>query len=565
MHGRSNESSLLNSKIVFSSASEARLYSKDASGKERYAVISTPVFTMGRGHENDFSSGAPNVSRQHALIQVADGRYILKDRNSRHGTYLNGSRVGEAELRHGDRIQLGGAGGEVVTFLQGNLLRSFDSLQAMPGESLSVRDFREMGLLMNTILKLNSISVLDDLMNLVVDTAIEITGAERGFIIIKDKEDTLRFRCARDAHKQTLDSSYIEASRRVPEEVMRTGVRQVISDLSDVPDDATHSSTMRIGIRSIACVPLRYAPYQEAASSDDVEAADTIGVLYVDSQYSGNLQRDSQMEALETLAKETASAIYGARLHIECQEKERLDQELAVAQAIQQALLPPPNKVLPYVNACSLSLPCRQIGGDYFDYFNLADGRLGFAVGDVSGKGVPAALMAAKIQGILSAQSFVDLPLPEVIAKVNGILTERRIEYTFATFFFGILDGGGNCTYTNAGHIPPIVVKPDGSMSEMAEGGTVLGLFADEKYESATTQVTPGDHVILFTDGVLEARNPAGEQYGKQRILSILRKYAGAQTCVVLEQLKQDLNSFCADAPQHDDITIMVLGFREDR
>jgi sigma-B regulation protein RsbU (phosphoserine phosphatase) len=268
------------------------------------------------------------------------------------------------------------------------------------------------------------------------------------------------------------------------------------------------------------------------------------------------------MEAFETLAKETASAIYNARLHRECLEKQRLDQELAFAQAIQQALLPP-DKILPYVSACSLSLPCRQIGGDYFDYFELKDGRLGFALGDVSGKGVPAALMAAKIQGILSAQAFDDLPLPGVIAKVNGILTERRIEYTYATFFFGILGSEGNCTYTNAGHVPPIVVKPDGSMSEMAEGGTVLGLFSGEEYRSDTVRMSPGDHLVLFTDGVLEAQNIGGEQYGKERVLSVLRQCAGCPAAEMLATLNRDVNTFCADAPQHDDITIMVLGFKE--
>ncbi len=563
MQDRSADPSLPSTKAIAGSAPEARLYFRDVSGHERYVAISSPEFTLGRGSMNDLPSAAPNVSRQHALIQVRDGRYILKDRQSKHGTYLNGARIDEVELHHGDKIRLGGPQGQAFTFSQEDLLRSFDSLHSLPGENVPVRDFKEMGLLMGTILKLNSISVLDDLMNLVVDTAIEITGAERGFIIIKDKEGTLRFRCARDAQKHTLDSSYIEASRRVPEEVMQTGVRKIIADLGDIPGDATHSSTIRIGIRSIACVPLRYAPFQESTGLTGAESADTIGVLYVDSQSTATLRTDAQLEALETLAKETASAIYNARLHKEYQEKQQLEQELAFAQAIQRALLPPPNKSLPFVDACSLSLPCRHIGGDYFDYFHLQDGRLGFALGDVSGKGVPAALMAAKIQGILSAQTFGALPLPEVIAKVNGILTERRIECTFATFFFGILDSEGNCTYTNAGHIPPILIKPDGSMSELAQGGMVLGLFADLEYESETVSMSPGDHLVLFTDGVLEAQDSAGEQYGKKRVLSLLGRCAASPASEILEQLNRDLSSFYADAPQHDDITIMVLGFKQ--
>ena len=176
---------------------------------------------------------------------------------------------------------------------------------------------------------------------------------------------------------------------------------------------------------------------------------------------------------------------------------------------------------------------------------------------------MPAALMAAKIQGILSAQTLGDLPLPGMIANINRILTERRIECSFATFFFGILDSEGSCTYTNAGHIPPVVVRRDGSMSEMTLGGTVLGLFTGIEYESETVQVSPGDHLVLFTDGVLEAENAAGEQYGMERILSILKKCATSSAAEMLARLNQDLNSFSSDAPQHDDITIMVLGFKE--
>ena len=563
MNDPPDEITQLDSKARGSGSSETSLHFLDESGTEHRAIITSSTFTLGRGNHNDLPLNQGNVSRKQALIQFRNGEYILKDRKSKHGTYLNGARIHEVVLHPGDHIQLGGPRGQVVTFRQKNLLHSLIGTGSLPSDSLSVRDFREMGLLMATILKLNSISVLDDLMNLVVDTAIEITRAERGFIIIKDKERQLSFRCARDAQKHTLDSSYIEASRRVPEEVIKTGTRKIIANLYDVPDRAAHSSTQRIGIRSIACVPLRYKPFQETVSSPDAGFVDTIGVLYVDSQSIGNLRTEAQIEALETLATEAASAIYNARLYRELQEKQKLEQELEFARGIQQALLPPPNKILPYVSACSLSLPCHQIGGDFYDYYDFEDGRLGFTVGDVSGKGVPAALMAARLQGIFSAQSLQDLPLPAVIARVNTNLTERLIERTFITLFFGILDSEGNCTCTNAGHNPPMLVRRDGSLSEITVGGMVLGIFPGNEYESETVTLFPGDHLVLFTDGVLEAENSSGEQFGKERFQSLLTECACSPAAEILARLTQGLSSFSSDAPQHDDITLMVLGFRE--
>jgi len=242
---------------------------------------------------------------------------------------------------------------------------------------------------------------------------------------------------------------------------------------------------------------------------------------------------------------------------------EELREQLAVARQIQEALLPQPEKNLSYVHACSKTMPCYEIGGDYLDYFPLKEGRFFFALGDVAGKGISAALLASKVQGILSAQSFLDSPLSAIISDLNRNLTERGIDNRFVTFFFGILDPEGNCSYVNAGHDPPILVNPDGSLRELTDGGTVLGLFPEAQYESHTVMLQPGDHLVLFTDGVVEALNAAGEEFGKERLCALLRGKARATAPELLSGLREAVESFASDTPQHDDITIMVLGFRE--
>jgi sigma-B regulation protein RsbU (phosphoserine phosphatase) len=192
----------------------------------------------------------------------------------------------------------------------------------------------------------------------------------------------------------------------------------------------------------------------------------------------------------------------------------------------------------------------------------MENGRLGFALGDVAGKGMPAALLTSMLQGIFSAQTLLDLPLPAILSNVNRTLVRRGTGNRFVTFFFGILDALGNCTYTNAGHNPPYLVRPDGSMSELTEGGMVLGLFAFAEYESRTVSLQPGDRIVLFTDGVVEARNLAGDEFGEERLRALLKESATLTPDVVVEKIRSAVMTFAAQTPQHDDITMMVVEYR---
>jgi len=246
--------------------------------------------------------------------------------------------------------------------------------------------------------------------------------------MLKDHEGKLSSRCARNAFRQSLDGAVFQTSRCVPEEVIQTGKHVVITDLDLTDESESHSSTRRLGVRSISCVPLRCMPFRDSAGLSGIANIETIGVLYVDSANIGGSMTPAQIEAFDTLASEAAMAIYNARLYKESREKQKLEEDLATAREIQQALLPPSDKALPFVTASSLNLPCREVGGDYFDYFELESGRFGFALGDVAGKGMPAALLAAMLQGIFCAQTLLNLPLPGMIANVNCSLARRGTE-----------------------------------------------------------------------------------------------------------------------------------------
>jgi sigma-B regulation protein RsbU (phosphoserine phosphatase) len=184
-------------------------------------------------------------------------------------------------------------------------------------------------------------------------------------------------------------------------------------------------------------------------------------------------------------------------------------------------------------------------------------------LGDVAGKGMPAALLTSMLQGIFAAQAPLDLPLPVLLSNANKNLAKRGIGNRFVTLFFGILDPDGGLTYTNAGHNPPLIVGRDGSFRELTEGGMVLGLFPQAEYEAKTVRLLPGDHLVLFTDGVVEARDRAGEEFGEERLRALLQAKARASAGDMLSTIGDAVMRFSADAPQHDDITMMVLGFQE--
>ena len=550
--------------LAAGTSEEARLHYLDENGKERWATIRPPRLTIGRSSSNDLIFNYMNISRFQAEILFEDGHYTICDPGSKHGTYVNGDRIETAKLENGDRIQVGGLQGQTITFRQGDLLHTLLGTSVSRSEvGFSISGFREIGMLLATIRALSSIPLLDDLLSLVVDTAIELTGADRGFIMLKESDGHLGFRCARNNYKRPLDGSSFQTSRRVPDEVYKTARRIVINDLDIGDGSEDHSSTRRLGLRSVFCVPIRYLTFHDTGNMSGIGRMETIGVLYVDSQRIGSVLSSTQIDALETLASEAAIAIYNAQLYRLSQEKRKLDEELAIAREIQQALLPATVKVLPHVCAHSQNLPCREVGGDYFDYFELEGGKLGFAVGDVAGKGIAAALLTSMIQGLFSAQALLDLPLPALISNVNLNLVRRGTSNRFVTLFFGVLDPEGRCTYTNAGHNPPYLLRQNGSIEELKDGGMVLGLFPFAEYESRTIQLHPGDHLILFTDGALEARNTAGEEFGEERLRALLQSNPTAAAGEILTRLQEAIMTFSADTPQHDDITMMVLGYRE--
>jgi sigma-B regulation protein RsbU (phosphoserine phosphatase) len=267
---------------------------------------------------------------------------------------------------------------------------------------------------------------------------------------------------------------------------------------------------------------------------------------------------DATRAALETVATEAASAIQSARLYREASEKARLEHELELAAEIQRALLPEAVQAGGFFDIAAASVPCRSIGGDFFDYFNLPDGRFAFVLGDVAGKGPPAALLTAMIQGAIAAQVNNCESPAALMGQVNRTLIRRAIESRFATVVFGVLSPDGTLSYCNAGHNPPVLLQR-GSTRRLESGGLILGLFPQASYDEETIALAPGDTLVVYSDGVTEAMNTGGEEYGEDRLLGCLDR--SIRPVNQLEQVLASVKAFAASAVQNDDVTTLVLRY----
>ena len=390
--------------------SQACLKVTDVLGR-RIVTIERVPFLIGHRVGSDLHLPSAEVSRDHAEIVTKGSAYTIRDRGSRYGTYVNDETVETHVLAHGDRIRLGRSGGAETVFLVS------ESDQPTERSSVAISDLRQVAALLEGLRALSSARVLDDVLTLVMDSAIDVSGAERGFIMLADEDSQLEFTMVRSREGNTLPGSGFETSRKIPEEVFRTGKPRIESDLLDGDLANQHMGTVALGIRNVLCVPLRLVRYRDkdAAPSEDRR----VGVLYLDSREKGTLLSTPTTAAIETLANEAAVAIENAKLYRTALEKARLEQEMQTAADIQQALMPTHRPSGPFSDAAAEMLPCRAIGGDLFDYIDLPDQVFGFALGDVAGKGSPAALLGAMLQGSLAAHASASAGPAATVSAVN--------------------------------------------------------------------------------------------------------------------------------------------------
>ncbi|HUL43799.1 MAG TPA: SpoIIE family protein phosphatase [Bacteroidota bacterium] len=287
----------------------------------------------------------------------------------------------------------------------------------------------------------------------------------------------------------------------------------------------------------------------------------TKGVLALGEKIRGGEYTKTDLDFLFSVGNLAIISLENARLFKEAIEKQRLEDELQIAKEIQRGLLPKALPSIPQFDFAAINISSKQVGGDYYDVLPLEGNRFVIAIGDVSGKGAPASLLMANLQATIRALVPLGLPLGELTRRVNDLICENTGLDRFITFFWGILDvGKSTFQYSSAGHNPPFLLRADGRMERLEEGGLILGIMkAATAYPVGEIQLGAGDVLVLFTDGVTEAMNTQNEEIGEETVEGVIRKNQPCDARKILASIVDAVKEHSRNAPQYDDITVVVL------
>jgi serine phosphatase RsbU (regulator of sigma subunit) len=537
----------------------------EPTGQRREVQVSRSPFQIGRLAECDLSLRENRISRNHAQILLEDRKYFIEDRDSRHGLFINGTKVKRAELKPLDRVEFGIQDSYYLIVGQDHgfaapLMRKVAEMRQ------GTANLGRLSAVLEVARALQSSNSIDEVLAAAVDAGLAVTGAERGFLMLRNDAGDLEVRVARDRNGRTLEAGEL----RVPRGIIQTALlrrRDLLTmaidpDLGEGPVE-TGETVLALELRSVVCVPLvRIRIGLEHETSMLSSKDETLGVLYMDSRDKTAELTGGKQDLLQSLAIEISTLLENARLLAQQREKQQLEQELRIAREIQQALLPPALPTDGWFVAAGKSESCFEVGGDYFDVIEIDPERWGAVLADVSGKGVSAALLTSLLQGAFFSIYGSASDLSAGVARLNRYILDRSRNARFATVFWCVVERDGTTRWINAGHCPAIVVHDSGQIETLEPTTLPLGVIADADLTASELKLSPGDRLVIYSDGVSEAMNFESEQFGEERIKQVVVDNAGRNTAELFEALHKAVIDFVGGAAQKDDLTLLVLGYR---
>jgi len=525
---------------------------------ETAIVITASPFTVGRAPDRDLVLSHPYVSRKHAEIVFEEGAFFVVDMASRHGTFVNGIRVDRQRLSTNDAIHFGSVDGPVLRF-DSQVGASHSTIRDLLGQIQSISapnsDLEKLRWFLEAARKLNTVGAVDQILASLVETTLQLTKVERGYVFLVDEAGNLNLAVGRSSAGEVLaDDSTL--SRTAIQQATRTAGEYMITDTLTAESGARSDSMVAQSIRTVICIPLRRRRSEAArqpGDSDGVSTGEILGVLYLDSRLNPGKLTEVDNDLLKTIATEAAALIDNAQLAIAEEHARRYREELNIAAAIQQNLMTVKIPALPYAQIAARSIPCKEIGGDFFDVV-ADDNSLSLVLADVSGKGVSAAILASTLQGMVYSQLLAGQPLQSIAEVANHYICAKDVG-KYATMVILKLSRNGVLDYINCGHIHPLLCSPSG-VKYLHTSNLPVGLIEEAEFHSDSVHVEPGSRILLVTDGVTEAENVAGEFFGDARLEE-------AAVCSnSLESIFERVQHFCGLAPANDDCTMLEIQYQ---
>jgi serine phosphatase RsbU (regulator of sigma subunit)/pSer/pThr/pTyr-binding forkhead associated (FHA) protein len=529
-------------------------------GNGHHSVPLQAVSTsIGRSPSQDIVLLEPFVSRQHAIIVRQDPEtYTVVDQNSTHGVFHNGARVQHANIQNGDVLQMGSLEAPKLQF-------NFEPvLETEPVEQLTVatsflasiaelshsatehpaaaRGMEQLNWLLSAARELNAGGAIDEILTTLLQLTLQLTGVERGFVFLRQGGEMKLARGLNAEGRVVEEDSTI--SHRAIQKAVESDAKFSISDTMADQNASAWASVMANKIRSIYCIPLRKRDAKSIRS-------ELLGLLYLDSQIDAGHLTEVDHQLLDTIATEAAALLQNALLAEAEYKSRRAREELAIAARIHSGLMSITLPVIPYATLQARSDPCYEIGGDFYDAVALDD-CVCVAIADVSGKGVPAAIVAATMQGIIHAQLLSGQSLPQIASLLNQFLFARNVG-KYATMVLLKLFADGRLEYMNCGHIQPLLIHASG-VRTLDESNLIVGLLPTASYTSATCTLQPGERILLATDGLVEAEDSAGEAFGEERL-------SGVALQMDMNGILDKVAKFQANNEPQDDCTLVEVRY----
>lgn len=541
------------------------------SQESQSVTVTHSPFLIGRlGHAgNHLDIEDKHVSRRCAAIVAGRGGYRLEDRGNRMGVFLNGKKVTSHTLRNGDTITFGPACCCTVHFHSSagtatvhGMLARMNGIHAEAGTH-PAPGLRKLNLLLEATSLLHSHLPVDSVLDVMLDHAIAITKADRGLLLEADSSGALRARLARDCTGKSLPVECISPNQMVLDEALKQETGVVVGDAElHEADQGNGQKATHVHPHSFIATPLYALASEDGTESEALHHGELLGAIYLDSRHPGAFS-ELVRHIFDALAVEAGSILENARHLMRERERRLLEHELGLARAIQQALLPTGFQDYPHLTVTGVNHPCIQVGGDYFDVFPISEERTAVLIADVSGHGLGAALLSTMLQGALSGMTIGEDPV-RVLNQINQFLCQHAEVGHYATMFFSLVDRDGTFRFIKAAHPSPLLLRRGKVSPLYTEGSFPVGLIQEARFEAESVQLEPGDTLLLFSDGVTEAEDPEGNEFGVPRLSELLAEHENAPLDELQHNVLEAVDHFCRGAAQADDITVVVaryLGF----
>jgi serine phosphatase RsbU (regulator of sigma subunit) len=526
-------------------------------------------FFIGRGQENGnhLSLDDMRISRKCVAISAGASGLLIEDRGQREGIFVNGESAKLRSLADGDRIRLSNDEGcQLVFRLPSDAIAQEEAetkLQSILGSlgNDSADELNGLRLLLEATSLMHSHLPLESVLASMLDHAIVITHADRGMLMEPDASGVLQVKIARGRDGESLAPEAMNPSRSVLGSAIELESAVINEDLNlaEINLQSAQSVVLQL-LRSSVVIPLYGTQRGNFDPPTDTARRELLGAVYLDSKRTATFSALDR-KILDALGAQAGSILENARLIEHERERQRLEQELSIAREIQQALVPQGLQDFPHLSITGIHRPCDEVGGDYFDVFPLADGRVALLIADVTGKGLGAALLTTMLQGALSAMTL-GVDSVKVFDHLNQFLCDRAAVGRCATMFFGLLDLDGALEFVRAGHPSPLLLR-QGEVSELYSTGSFpIGLVKAASFPSSRIQLEPGDTLLLYTDGVTEAEDRDRNLFQDERLKEAFGQHRNSSLKTLQDGIWSAIENFTEGASQSDDVTLLVVRYR---